>query len=339
MAIVVLSHTLLDHLSAVGIAAVAVYLVSSVVAGLALAFCRHPVSHPAPRLKPLTSPNQAATVQALVPKRHATDIRRQAIKQRGEQHAHLTEPQIRALAVNLERANAFMLRRDRSPHAQSLANEPVWFSGATPVRVAIHFPRSVLPCLCVDGRYKSRWETHDSGGSLSPSARSAWERELFDGAYEQCSAREKPKYGFLIACENARSRTNNQFGYGDCCLILRPEVFHRCTVNAGDSSVYRLGGAIASASTVSRYINLFPLASVYYHEVQIHGDILLHRDVERIYCPVDLPLPSEMPASVSKKIIRCFWFVDNEGAKAETKPPEKFNMRRLYPFLLRLWKQ
>jgi hypothetical protein len=175
--------------------------------------------------------------------------------------------------------------------------------------------RTVARGLLEDGVYKSQFETGISNGSVSAyigGARDKWEQTLFDRAYSGAEATHRPKYGALDLMRNSDGPAPR---FGSCFFILKPEVSQRSTFTFGGSQAnpkYRgtidefhgiLGAAFEECFTrdfafgvsdirpsqfIDRLLNLeTPLHDEsgpsrnldHFVEAQIHGDVLLERDV------------------------------------------------------------
>ena len=98
---------------------------------------------------------------------------------------------------------------------------------------------SVAAGLLADGRYRSQWVTGVSAGSRSAIAggeRQRFEREFFDGAYDQVdpSMHEHPVYGALDLLFDPHGGSPR---FGSSYTILRPHVRERTTLCLGDSHV------------------------------------------------------------------------------------------------------
>jgi hypothetical protein len=186
-------------------------------------------------------------------------------------------------------------------------------------RVVVHFHpdrfaadgRTVMQSLLEHGIYRSQFETRISNGGLTAfpgGDRDQWEKRLFGGAYHSGSLveSERPKYGaldFLGFDDGAAPR------FGSCHFVLKPEVLSRCTFSFRDS--YLQPDDLCTSDTFEGVVapllealeqNKFAHVSLSmfvdslvsqrgsmsvpgrllddYIEAQIHGDILLARDVE-----------------------------------------------------------
>ena len=96
--------------------------------------------------------------------------------------------------------------------------------------------QSVVQCLLEQGVYKSQFETGISNGGLTAYAggrRDTCEQQLFGGAYhEGVPDSERPKYGSLELLRHAEGPSPR---FGSCYFLLAKEVSLRCTFTYGDS--------------------------------------------------------------------------------------------------------
>ena len=160
------------------------------------------------------------------------------------------------------------------------------------LRVALHFhpdrlvgERLVIEALADDGRYRSQFETGTSNGGLTAHVggdRWRWESRMFGGAYDDAPAEARPVYGSL----NHRGRPDGgSLRFGSSYLRLAPEVLQRSTFCFPDSfyepevvgtaAGIELGAVVDAAAHSDD-----PLDD--YVEAQVHGPVLLERDVEAL---------------------------------------------------------
>ncbi|WP_044204399.1 DUF3626 domain-containing protein [Flammeovirga sp. OC4] len=180
---------------------------------------------------------------------------------------------------------------------------------------------TVIDGLIQSGRYKNQYETNISAGSISAftgGGRDTWERKVFKDAYHSAAPKERPKYGALnltITSDGPAPR------FGSCFFLLKPEVNQRATFTYGDTydspkeigtidhfeliheGVFKdlftremaLGATKLTVEDFMVLINTsfsqfqkdsaFRPASKnldFYIETQIHGDVLLERDVDKL---------------------------------------------------------
>ncbi|NYE35146.1 hypothetical protein F4692_000250 [Nocardioides cavernae] len=152
---------------------------------------------------------------------------------------------------------------------------------------------TVIDALVESGAYVSQWVTGTSNGGLAAHPggdRWAWESRLFAGRYDDSPPGDRPVYG-------AWNRHGDAYGaaprFGSAYLRLRPAAVDRATFCWPDS-VHRpeaFGGpdrldelcALADAGGLLTD----PLDD--YVEAQMHGGVLLSRDVEAVVVdPSDL---------------------------------------------------
>lgn len=181
--------------------------------------------------------------------------------------------------------------------------------------------RSVAEALYAQGIYKSQFETLLSSGSVSAhsgGARDNWENRLFNGAYnlEGSNNQHRPKYGALnVMCHQDGPAPR----FGSCYFILKPEVSSRCTFTYLDShqdpkekgtldefddimaallsETFTRDFALGESNlTIPKLIkHLLSIDSTHdfsssrtarnlnhYIEAQVHGDISLTNDVEKL---------------------------------------------------------
>lgn len=110
----------------------------------------------------------------------------------------------------------------------------------------------------------------------------------------------RPKYGALNLFKHKRGSASN---YGDSFLVLKEYVKHRCTFTSGDSflgpGAFKLGNILHMAAVLHRMPNnafdiLYRISRNetiridkdlvgYFIEAQIHSEIMINRDVAKIY--------------------------------------------------------
>jgi hypothetical protein len=179
----------------------------------------------------------------------------------------------------------------------------------------------VVEGLLASGLYQNQFETGLSNGKLSPypgGDRDRWENTLFRGAYATATSSERPKYGALDLMRHPDGASPR---FGSCYLVLHPPVSRRCTFTYMDSHRlplekgtlavfedvlaallsecferwYALGEKhIRPPGLISCLLQnlpgqypdpslLTPVRNLnHYIEAQIHGLLLLERDVERL---------------------------------------------------------
>lgn len=143
--------------------------------------------------------------------------------------------------------------------------------------------RTVLDALVRDGVYHSQFVTGTSNGGLTAHPggdRWHWESRIFDGAYDEVSAEQRPVYGAL---DFRRSAVGAAPRFGSAHLRLTAEALPRATFCYPDSAAEPAGFGVASG------MRLIELAEADdrdalddYIEAQIHGPVLLDRHVEAL---------------------------------------------------------
>jgi hypothetical protein len=181
--------------------------------------------------------------------------------------------------------------------------------------------KTVAQSLAESGMYKSQFETFISNGSVSAhagGARDLWEQRLFGGAYdfENSTAAHRPKYGALDLLGHADGPSPR---FGSCYFLLKPAIKQRCSFSYMDSHNdtaekgtidefddvmaallvevytrnYALGENDLSVLNLIRRITEGASFSDpekgpacrnlnHYIEAQIHGEILLKDDTEKL---------------------------------------------------------
>ncbi|MGW0520406.1 DUF3626 domain-containing protein [Crossiella sp. NPDC003009] len=143
--------------------------------------------------------------------------------------------------------------------------------------------RPILAMLGADGCYRSQFETGTSNGGLTAHPggdRWRWESRMFGSAYDSVPAAQRPKYGAL----NFRRRVVGAAPrFGSAHFRLSAESLRRTTFCYPDSvfEPVRFGTAERmSLIEVALADSQDPLDD--YVEAQVHGPVLLDRDVEAL---------------------------------------------------------
>ncbi|MDI1463864.1 DUF3626 domain-containing protein [Catellatospora sp. KI3] len=179
--------------------------------------------------------------------------------------------------------------------------------------------RSVARALAEDGVYRSQFETGISNGARTAypgGPRDLWEQAMFGGAYQrpEVTAADRPRYGGLDLLAHPEGACPR---FGSCHLRLRPHVLARSTFCLGDSHLgpEHLGTADAAETVLAALLAGAAETGVVlgvpgltvpelvtrlrsprpdipvgpavrslddYLEVQVHGPVLLARDVEAV---------------------------------------------------------
>lgn len=164
--------------------------------------------------------------------------------------------------------------------------------------VVIHFRIQILHSFFKsDTKHRNLFEIMGkSGGSTYIQGRTEWEDNLFSNIYHDALDTEKVKYGCInlygtnYGCSSANA-------YGESHMILKSNVKKRCSFICGDSSgmqphianfenFYQLL-LYLNDSTIQNLIRIVKGEKIQednylYVEVQIHGDVLWNRDIEKI---------------------------------------------------------
>jgi hypothetical protein len=164
------------------------------------------------------------------------------------------------------------------------AADPSW-------RVTVHFHPDrltgggpILDAMARDGVYRSQFETGTSNGGLTAFAggdRWQWESRIFNGAYDDGPAADRPKYGSL----NFRSRrVGGSPRFGSAYLRLGAHSLARTTFCYPDSAAEpaHFGVAARISALVELAASDEADALNDYVEAHVHGPVDLRRDVEAL---------------------------------------------------------
>ncbi|MFF0732488.1 DUF3626 domain-containing protein [Streptomyces chartreusis] len=141
----------------------------------------------------------------------------------------------------------------------------------------------ILRALTEDGTYHSQFVTGTSNGGLTAHPggdRWRWESRIFGGAYDEASAPERPVYGALNFRRQAVGAAPR---FGSSHFRLTRETLGRATFCYPDSAAEPTDFGVAAG------MHLLALAEADdrdalddYVEAQIHGGVVLARDVEAV---------------------------------------------------------
>ncbi|GAB1510850.1 DUF3626 domain-containing protein [Actinophytocola sp. KF-1] len=184
--------------------------------------------------------------------------------------------------------NGFGTARDRAlRHVAALASGPPIDPA---LRVTLNFhpdrflrDKPILDALADDGVYVSQFVTGTSNGGLTAHPggdRWRWESRIFDGAYDDAPAGERPVYGAL---NFRRKAVGGAPRFGSAHLRLTAETLARTTFCYPDSHLEPADFGVADR------MGLIALALADdqddlddYIEAQVHGPVRLDRDVEAL---------------------------------------------------------
>ena len=103
--------------------------------------------------------------------------------------------------------------------------------------IGIRFDIKDLNAILADGRFKSQFETHSSGGYLSTDTRADYEHMAMSYS-KNLPPEQRPIYGMLFNYKNL-SEVDASYGdgtqYGGVIAIMKPSVKRFATVTGGDS--------------------------------------------------------------------------------------------------------
>jgi hypothetical protein len=186
------------------------------------------------------------------------------------------------------------LPRPGSRPARAIAHVEADASGGPvdpALRVTLHFHPDrlhlgvpILRAMRADGIYRSQFETRTSNGGLTAHVggdRWRWESRIFGGAYDDAPPPERPKYGSLNV--HAR-RAGGSPRFGSAHFRLRPAALARTTFCYPDSFFHptHFGTAARMALIEVAAADAGKDALDDYIEAQVHGLIVLARDVEAL---------------------------------------------------------
>ncbi len=187
------------------------------------------------------------------------------------------------------------MNADRAPSPQERAIRHVAsLSTGAPVdpalRVTLNFHpdraargRPILEALAGDGVYRSQFVTGTGNGGLTAHPggdRWRWESRIFGGAYDRAPAHQRPVYGAL---DFRRRPFGGAPRFGSAHLRLTAATLDRATFCFPDSVFEPTAfGVAASMSLVELAERQDRDALDDYVEAQVHGPLLLARDVEAL---------------------------------------------------------
>ncbi|GAA3534201.1 DUF3626 domain-containing protein [Streptomyces osmaniensis] len=141
----------------------------------------------------------------------------------------------------------------------------------------------ILRAMAEDGTYHSQFVTGTSNGGLTAHPggdRRRWESRIFGGVYDEASAPERPVYGALNFRRQAVGAAPR---FGSSHFRLTRETLSRATFCYPDSAAEPTDFGVAAG------MHLLALAEADdrdalddYVEAQIHGGVVLARDVEAV---------------------------------------------------------
>lgn len=190
-------------------------------------------------------------------------------------------------------------RPPASPQERAIAHVTTLAEGApidASLRVTLNFHpdrlvagRRILEVMAQDGVYRSQFETGTSNGALTAhpgGSRWLWESRIFGGAYDRAAPSERPRYGALNLYGRSHGGSPR---FGSAHLRLRPEVLDRATFCYPDSVFEPTSFGVATrASALIALAAATPAADALddYIEAQVHGPLVLARDVEALVLDV-----------------------------------------------------
>ncbi|NUP16014.1 MAG: DUF3626 domain-containing protein, partial [Streptomyces sp.] len=161
----------------------------------------------------------------------------------------------------------------------------------------------ILRALAEDGAYHSQFVTGTSNGGLTAHPggdRWRWESRIFDGAYDDAPAHERPVYGALNFRHQAVGAAPR---FGSSHFRLTGTALTRATFCYPDSAAEPTDFGVAAG------MHLVALAEADeqdalndYIEAQIHGGVLLSDDVEAVVLD---PCYRGTPVEIAARLLPC----------------------------------
>lgn len=171
-----------------------------------------------------------------------------------------------------------------------------YFAHTAPITINVKL--DTIKILFNDTHYRSIFETHHGGGCNDLKRRTQAEDDVFFNLYQDQKPFDKPKYGavnYLRAHDGVKSA--QMYGTLHFTLVNDSKLRNRITIATGDTFGRPKMGVLDYCNHVITAINKKEFESLVkvittgepqkyegssYREVQIHGEILLSRDIESL---------------------------------------------------------
>jgi hypothetical protein len=173
-----------------------------------------------------------------------------------------------------------------------------WIQNKAPIIIHVDLVE-IGALLAKDTHYRNQFETQTSNGCLDNDLRTEWEANLFGHAYVDAIPFQRCKYG-VINITNDPDGVQQARSYGKCYFELRG-VRNRTTLAPSDSAELPISNvgtldrcahvldefsdedlkAVVTVAT-QRTSHVSSKIADSYREVQIHGEVRLSRDIQRI---------------------------------------------------------
>lgn len=181
----------------------------------------------------------------------------------------------------------------RLPQEQALQHVTSMSSGAPvdlALRVTLNFHpdrvvlgKPILLALAGDGVYHSQFVTGTSNGGLTAHPggdRWRWESRIFDGAYDDAAAHERPVYGAL---NFRRKPLGGATRFGSAYFRLTADTLPRTTFCYPDSFFEPTAFGVAAGMSLVEVAEADSQDALDdYIEAQVHGPLVLDRHVEAL---------------------------------------------------------
>jgi hypothetical protein len=174
------------------------------------------------------------------------------------------------------------------------------------VPLIIHIKANeLIPKLLNDTHYRNLFEVGSSGGCTNTGTRASFEHEMFRNCYDDAPAKERPKYGALnVGLQSSGCRLASS--YGSAFFKLRDTTVRwRVSITNQDSfSAKGVFGTLSKCDHLLHHLEDSELAEMCqivlqnttgtteqrnYREMQIHGPLVLNRDISSLNIPMHSP--------------------------------------------------
>ncbi len=154
--------------------------------------------------------------------------------------------------------------------------------------------RTIIDHMLNDTHYKNGFEVNKIF-CKNDATRSMWENNLFNNIYDKSVPEEKVKYGALNIF-NDPNGVSSAYAYGDSFFVLKKDVNERSSFVSGDSCgmmfhlctfkhcvpiLIHCGTLLQALIQHVKHNNKYDKAYPYI-EAQIHGDVRLKHDIEKL---------------------------------------------------------
>jgi len=170
------------------------------------------------------------------------------------------------------------------------------------VPLIIHVPPTTIPKLLKDTHYRNLFEIGTGGGCTNQTMRKQFETEMFEDVYSNTfvKATEKPKYGCLnIGLSPSGISAASQYGKAFMTLNNATVRWRASVTNQDSFSSKGVFGTMSNCQHLLSELSEDELQEIcetamykttpnrprQYREIQIHGPVLLKRDIVSLHVP------------------------------------------------------